>query len=197
MDQHTLWWNTEQYVSTPGTNDGNTNANNEMLNWSGICDGTASWGAGCGASKPSPYTFIYSTEKCTPADTTGSEPNGMRWGSPAEIITPAVNQDAVKSKAEVISLVEEQMLTTEEAYDIKFANSEAKSEEAKDEAEKAAMVAIFAAGISALLLLMVFITVSMRVANPTGFKRILLSDTDAYAVRANDYDKAVVGDNDL
>ena len=174
-------------MSTPGTNDGNTNANNEMLNWSGICDGTASWGAGCGASKPSPYTFIYSTEKCTPADTTGSEPNGMRWGSPAQIITPAVNQEAVKSKAEVISLVEEQMLTTEEAYDIKFANSEAniislveeqmltteeaydikfakseaKSEEAKDEAEKAAMVAIFAAGISALLLLMVFITVSV------------------------------------
>lgn len=47
------------------------------------------------------------------------------------------------------------------------------------------MVAIVGAAISALLLLSVFLTVSCRVANPTGFRKVLLSDTSAYVVRAD------------
>jgi len=107
MDQHTLWFTTSQWVSTPGSNDGNDESDGNKLSWTGIVEGTESWSAA--QPKPSPYVFIYSTGTCTQDSSTGdaAAPQiGMRWGANAEVVPPADNQEAVKSKEEVRSASE-------------------------------------------------------------------------------------------
>jgi hypothetical protein len=191
MDQYALWWNVEQHVSTPGTNDGNSDGDASILSWTGNVEGSASWGAA--QPKPSAYTFVYSSAACMPDDSTGDAGQiGMRWGSPAVVIDVAEDQEAVKSKAEVLSWMEEQQLDMTEEWDVQFAAATEDIREAKKQAENSAMVSIIAAAVSAVLLLMVLATASFRVANPTGFRKVLLSD--ATIVRADDYDK---GDNSL
>mmetsp|Transcript_16132 Transcript_16132/g.33080 ORF Transcript_16132/g.33080 Transcript_16132/m.33080 type:complete len:347 (-) Transcript_16132:103-1143(-) len=195
MGEYTLWWNTEQHVSTPGTNDGNTDGHSDTLSWVDQSEGSESWG---GMHKvPSPYTFVYSTDACQPDSNSGSNSqSGMRWGASSEVIPVAVDQEAVKNKAEVLSWMEEQALTTEETWNTKFAEHATAIEDAKSEAENSALVAMIAAAISTLLLLVVFLTVSCRVANPNGFRKVLLSD--AYVVNPGDeYNKAQIGDNAL
>lgn len=130
LEQHTIWWRTEQHVSTPRTNDGNADGDANVLSWSGECEGTENWGAA--QPKPAPYIFIYSDDKCTPADSVGdTEQNGMRWGVNSEVIPVAENMDAVKSKAEVLSMIEEQQLDQTEAMDVKFAEATKETSDAK------------------------------------------------------------------
>ncbi|GMH94326.1 hypothetical protein TrST_g2686 [Triparma strigata] len=174
MDEYTLWWKTEQYVSTPGTNDGNLDGNPNMLPWTGVVAGSASWHSAI--PKPSPFVFIYSDDSCVPPDSTGDPDGevGMRWDG--SVIPPALNQEAVKTRAEVVGLITEQQLSQAEEWDTKLSSASKATSDAESQAEIATIIAIVGVVLSGAMVLAFLMLTSFRVTNPTGFRKVLLSD---------------------
>jgi hypothetical protein len=166
-NEHTIWWPVHQWYSTKGTNDGNNEADADAP-WDGIRSGQQGWEIGSMMDKPAPFLHIYSHYKCQPADSTNPvspEQYGMRWGEGHELVPPAENMDAVKNKAEVISLMNEQNLELNaDIADLKSANRSIMH---------MACTAIALAG----LVFGIFLTLlCLRMAKPTGFREYLLAD---------------------
>ena len=90
----------EQYISAPISNGGNTNELGDMLSWTGVVSDTASWYSGL--PLPSPYVFVYSSDSCSSLED-GEIQYGMKWGSAKELVPPIDNQNAPKTKAEVLT----------------------------------------------------------------------------------------------
>jgi hypothetical protein len=168
MGEYATWWNVEQYVSTPGTNDGNEAT--DHLNWSGNVEGSASWSNA--TPKPSPYIFIYSSAACTNEEKTEF---GMVWGTEKELIAPAENQEAIKSRAEVISMIEESEL---EVSELLMSSLDAKILESERSAKTASDIAIIAACLSGVMFSLIMSLFCFRAAKPNEFRRLLLSDMD-------------------
>lgn len=174
QDQHTIWWPVAQWASTEGTNDGNGEGTAHM-DWLGVAQGSESWQTHNGP-KPSPYLFIYSDEKCTPPENSGSDtPVGMRWGVNSEVIPPVADQDPIKTKAELLSIMNEEMLDLEEKITdlntdmmIKIADIEMD----KSEIKHCAIIALCVA----CILMVAFLTLCVfRVSKPQHFREYLLS----------------------
>jgi hypothetical protein len=165
VDEYTTWWNVDQYVSSPGTNDGNADLRSH-LTWGGNVEGSGSWSQA--TPKPSPYIFIYSSPSCTNEEKTEV---GMIWGTEKELIAPAENQEAIKSKAQVLSMIVESELTSSERLDAKILESERSAKTASD-------IAIIAACLSGVIFSIFMSLFCFRAAKPNEFRRLLLSDMD-------------------
>jgi len=186
MDEHTIWWGVDQYVSTQGTNDGNANANGEMISWTGTVSGSESWSQA--TPKPSPYTFVYSSAQCTDPDSTGTATTGqvgMRWGPEKAVVAPDENDAAVVNAGEVKSIVQEALLTYNEETDAsvlklwnKVDDLQHDYDEYKGEIKAAFTLAIFATVLGSLLFGGVLGIFAWRMAAPKKFTHALLPDYD-------------------
>jgi uncharacterized protein YcnI len=173
--QHTLWWPVAQWTSNAGTNDGNTNDPADAYqHWSAVKQGAESWHTR--GLSPSPYLFIYSDQGMQAAckdPQTGVV--GMRWGVTGEVIPPAENQDPIKTKAEMLSMINEETFDLEEAMDVLQTDMDkrlADVEADKFDIKHCAIAAICIAGI----LMVAFITLcAFRVTKPAHFREYLLS----------------------
>ena len=182
---------TEQFVSTPGTNDGNGDTDS-MLSWTGTVEGDGSWSAAL--PYPSPYLFIYSTDTCVPADSSGnSAQNGMRWGTSSTVIEPAEDQEAVTNKEQVLSWVAEsqleliedfeaEQLATMKTLEIEIADTDSSSDQAKKTADQGLVVSIGAIAMSSIVLGMALCLVLIRLISPTKFKYLMLADGGDHGV---------------
>lgn len=192
MDEYTLWWGTEQYVSTPDTNDGNTNENDDMLSWTGVVEGTESWSAAL--PLPSPFTYVYSSGACVDPE---SSEVGMRFGASQLIVGALVDQDAIKNKAEVVSLIEEAQLELFEDIAISQSASIGLLEEtvnsavgtsnnATDNADIATSLAATALVFSLISLGTVMFFGAWMLLKPSSFRKAFASkENDAEAVTKN------------
>lgn len=180
--QHAIWFPMKQYVSTPGTNDGNTNETS-VLSWTGMVSGNDSWGAA--QPKPSPYIFLYSSEKCSKT-VDGNTQVGMRWGIDSTVIPPVMDQDAVKTKAEVLSWIDESQLTMQEGLlaqdvqtletaEIAAALALDRAKQAEVDAENAMIVATAALILSSVLTLTTLFLGVFRVSSPDRFTAALVA----------------------
>jgi len=199
--QYTLWFNVVQYLSTVGTNDGNEDTNVDALPWTGTVSGTDSWAAAL--PKPSPYMFIYSTATCKQDDSTGGDVDeqlGMRWGAGASVVAPQEDQEAVKNKEEVISLIGENTLGLTELMNENIAKVEeaarVKTDDAEKNSRKAEGIAIVALFLSCSVLTVFFTLLGVRVVKPSEFRRALLAG-DSAAVQKADWDEMSESDNQL
>jgi hypothetical protein len=174
QEQHTLWWNVEQWTSTPGTNDGN--AGTAYKDWAETVTGTSSWG-GTPNGSPSPYLYIYSSSSCTPADTTNGDAGqiGMRWGVNAEVIPPVDNMDPIKTKAQVLSMMNEETLDLNEKIEALQTDMDDKINAIqldKNEIKHCAIIALCVA----CILMVAFLTLCVfRATKPKHFREYLLS----------------------
>ena len=180
QDQYAIWWKTEQYVSTPGTNDGNSDTDPNRLLWTATASGSESWSANqdftaSPPTRPCPYTFVYSSELCSQTDNTGSSQVGMRWGASSDVITPAENQDLVNTEEHVISIVNEAMLDQDEALLAHIEANQARTINTEDDTKIAFTVAIVGMLLGAVSFGVVLAIACFRVARPTEFTRALLS----------------------
>jgi len=172
--QHTVWWRVKQWASTKGTNDGNV-ATDAHMDWKGVAKGSEAWQTHHGP-KPSPYLFIYSDDACTGLDHSGGDTsNGMRWGVSGEVIPPVKDQDPIKTKAELLSLMNEEMLEMEEKFtklntDMDQRISDIQTD--KNEIKHCAIIALCVA----CILMVAFLTLCIfRVSKPQHFREYLLS----------------------
>lgn len=170
LDQHTLWFPVEQYVSTPNTNDGNDNTST-MLSWTGTASGMEPWGAA--QPKPSPYIFIYSDAKCV-KDIDGYQFEGMRWGADQTIIPPVADQDPLKTKAEVLALIEEAQLTQQELLRLEDETIQNIAEDALSRADMAFVIAVVSACFASILLCIVAVLTALRVCKEDRFSTIII-----------------------
>jgi len=186
QDEHALWWGVQQFVSSPGTNDGNENSEGDMLSWTGTVLGAESWAAA--TPKPSPYVFVYSSTSCTGTDSTGTDGQvGMRWGSGQAVVTPSADNDAVVSVGQVKALVEEASLTlaeemmAHEDYSLMNLEKEVEEYESKSEQNSATAniafgFALFASILGAMLTGVGLGIYAWRKKNPRQFASALIPD---------------------
>ena len=183
MDEYTLWLKVEQFVSTPGTNDGNDNTLEDMSAWTGTVSGSEPWGAA--TPKPSPFLFIHSSSSCVDSE---SSEVGMKFSN--ELIAPAENQDAVNTKAEVISLIEEVQLSSQEsvfgAIEIDLKSVKDKADSADATAQAALATSIAALFFSSLILGAFVGLLAWRLLKPLGFKHALLADSSSSSDTKNE-----------
>jgi len=183
QEQHTIWWKTEQFVSTPGTNDGNDDNDANRLMWTATASGTESWSANQDYTtsppvRPCPYTFIYSSALCTQTDSTGAAQVGMRWGVNSEVIAPAENQDAVNTEAHVIAIIDEAMLDQEETLLLQIQANRDSTSSAEEDTNVAMTVAVVGMLLGAVSFGVVLTLFCWRVARPSEFTRALLSTSE-------------------
>lgn len=186
QDEYTIWFKTEQFVSTPDTNDGNENQLGNMLSWTGTVSGSESWALA--TPLPSPYVYIFSSASCVPADSPGASGQvGMTWGADLVIIAPPENMDAVNTKAEVLSWIEESELGLTELLRSSTETSLSKlavavnsastdSENADEQSSMALALSIVALCFNVLLLGVLIGLVALRFAKPRTFTRAILPD---------------------
>lgn len=161
--QHTLWWKVAQYTSTKNTNDGNDD--DPYKDWADVKENNDMWHA---SYAPSPYLFIYS-------DANKNCPNGMMWGADSEVIPLAADQDPIKTKAEVLSMM------NEETFDLKDSMTALETDMNKRLADiESDKIDIKHCAISAIclaaILMVSFITLCVfRVTKPAHFREYLLS----------------------
>lgn len=91
----------------------------------------------------------------------------MRWGATSRVIAPASDQEAVRNKAQVISIIEEQLLNSKE-------NSDAHLQLVQVQAQLALMLGVAATSISATLAFLAFAVAVWRSAAPENFRHFLL-----------------------
>ena len=182
--EHALWFRTEQFLSTPGTNDGNIDSKGDMLSWTGAVEGDSSWAAA--QPKPSPFLFIYSSDSCVATDSTGeSSQVGMRWGSSQAVVEPALHQEEVQTKAQVLSWIDESELNLYELIEAQGAVSTQETSEHDDHDDKnsasvqmATSLSVVALAIGCVLLGIFVALTTWRLKRPRAFKRALLPDYD-------------------
>ena len=189
------WWGVEQYVSTQGTNDGNTNANGLMIPWTGIVSGTESWSMA--QPNPSAYTFVYSSALCTDPDSTGTSTSGagqvgMRWGSDQAAIAPDADDASVVNTGQVKSIVAEASLTYYEESGASMSELEKQVEDLKQdykeytgEIKAAFALALFASVLGALLAGAMIGIFAWRMSSPQEFAHALLPDYEGSSATAN------------
>jgi uncharacterized protein YcnI len=183
MDEYTLWFKVEQFVSTPGTNDGNDNALGDLSAWTGTVSGSEPWGAA--TPLPSPFLFIYSSSSCIDSE---SNEVGMEFSS--ELIAPAENIDAVNTKAELISLIEEVQLSSQASVlgqieiELKSVKDKAINVEATSQAALA--ISIAALFFSSFILGAFLGLLAWRLLKPLGFKRALITDSSSSSDTKNE-----------
>lgn len=174
QEEYTLWFKVDQFHSTPGTNDGNENALDDMRSWADTVSGDEPWGAN---PDPSPFVFIYSSSSCVNED----KPDEIGMEFLNELVEPAENQEEINTKAEVVALIEETQLSSQDVT-LGIVKSEFSAvKDASDNADETAMTALNIAIVSLVfssLFLGAFLgLVAWRMLKPAAFKRALLSDT--------------------
>ena len=92
----------------------------------------------------------------------------MRWGVEATVITPATDQEAVKNKAEVISIIEEQLLNSKETSDAHIALIQV-------QAQLSLILGTASLAVSATLAALVFAVAVWRHSAPENFRHFLLA----------------------
>jgi len=110
--EYTLWWPTKQHYSSPDSLD-----ITDVDEWTGIPQtADAPWGAA--QPKPSPYTFIYSGNKCV--NEQDEKQVGMTWDG--ELIAPAENQHQVENVEHVKSIFNEEILDLNETLNARISS---------------------------------------------------------------------------
>jgi hypothetical protein len=145
--------------------------------------GSEPWGAA--TPLPSPFLFIYSSSSCIDSE---SNEVGMEFSS--ELIAPAENIDAVNTKAELISLIEEVQLSSQASVlgqieiELKSVKDKAINLEATSQAALA--ISIAALFFSSFILGAFLGLLAWRLLKPLGFKRALITDSSSSSDTKNE-----------
>lgn len=104
--EYTLWWPTKQYYSTENSLD-----IIDTDEWTGIPENKDSaWATA--KPKPSPYTFIYSSNKCI--NEQDKSQVGLIWDN--VLVPVAADQNAIENVAHVKSLLNEEIFDLNETF---------------------------------------------------------------------------------